>query len=153
MAADDIKGTIEKIEALAHEPGFIYTLALILMRDLFLDPEEAADIDWHDRLSFQEITFLVGLLVKRPITLDTPTPKDLMERFESVYVLFEELHKECGKRVVAKPAHDLQHASSNESAEDKYRRVLGEITWPSGITQKLSRLRADQLLRLDEPAR
>ena len=31
-----LKSVVEKIEALTREPGFIYTLALILMRDVFL---------------------------------------------------------------------------------------------------------------------
>jgi len=35
---DDLSDTIRKIEELTTEPGFIYTLAFILLRDLFLDP-------------------------------------------------------------------------------------------------------------------
>ena len=54
---DDLKEVIAKLEFLTQERGFIYTLAFILMRDMFLDPSKAADIDWSDHLSFQELTF------------------------------------------------------------------------------------------------
>jgi hypothetical protein len=55
-----VKTVIGKNEAVTREPGFIYTLALMILRDLFFSPENAADINWHSHLNFQEITFLAG---------------------------------------------------------------------------------------------
>jgi hypothetical protein len=94
----DLKDIVDRIEALSREPGFIYTLALILMRDLFLDPREAADINWHEHLSFQEITFLVGLFIKRDIDFTIPSESESAARFERVYELFLELHQIHGER-------------------------------------------------------
>ena len=33
--ASDLKGAIARIQALVQEPGYIYTMTLILLRDLF----------------------------------------------------------------------------------------------------------------------
>ena len=77
---------VERIEALTKEPGFIYTLALILTRDLFYSPEDAADIDWHEHLNLQELTFLVGLFAKREIDFTMPTEEASAERFERVHL-------------------------------------------------------------------
>ena len=60
---------IEELEHLAQEPGYIYSLAFIVRHDLFLNAEQAADVNWRERLSFQELSFVLGLLVKRDIDL------------------------------------------------------------------------------------
>jgi hypothetical protein len=83
-----------------HQPGFIYTLALILARDLFYSPEDAADIDWHEHLNVQELTFLVGLFVKREIDFTMTTEEASAEHFERIYQLFLELHKKHGEQFV-----------------------------------------------------
>ncbi len=80
------------LEALAHEDAFIYSLATIAWNDLFFDLAEAADINWREQLSFQEITFLAGLMVKHPLRLQKPTAEDLQRQITRAYVLFEELH-------------------------------------------------------------
>lgn len=64
----------------------------MLRHDLFLDPAEVADIDWGTRLSFQEFTFLTGLLVKRDLSLSHPSPDQMSSQIERTYKLFEELH-------------------------------------------------------------
>ncbi len=84
---------IADIEALTQEPGFLYSLALILRRDLFLDPEEVADIDWRSRLSFQEVSFLAGLMAKHRIDTEAlPTEEAFGDHGKRLYGLFEELH-------------------------------------------------------------
>jgi len=73
VAEVDKATIVQKIEDITKEKGFIYSLAIILLHSFFLDPEEAADIDWHSKLSFQEISFLTGLMVKNSISLELPT--------------------------------------------------------------------------------
>lgn len=123
---DDLKDTISKIEALTAEPGFIYTLAFILVRDLFLDPAKLADIDWHDHLSTQELTFLIGLLVKRPINLEIPSEGDSARRFEEVYRLFLELHEKHSHRFFEKLDTEMKHPTPDESMDDNYRRIFAD---------------------------
>ncbi|HKI00101.1 MAG TPA: SEC-C domain-containing protein [Candidatus Sulfotelmatobacter sp.] len=88
-----VKTIIDKIEAVTRQAGFIYTFALILLRDLFFSPEDAVDINWHEHLNFQELTFLAGLVVKAEIDLSIPNEADSAAWFEEIYRLFDELHK------------------------------------------------------------
>ncbi len=120
-----LKETVLKIEALTQEPGFVYTLAFILMRDMFLDPNEVADINWYEHLSFQELTFLVGLLVKHEINFDIPTAEKSHEQFKQVYNLFKELHNKHTERIVDKFSKPTTSEMSVEEAEEDYRKVFG----------------------------
>jgi hypothetical protein len=85
--------TIAALEALVREPGFLYTYAWIIRHDLYLDPAEAVEVDWRTRLSFQELSFLGGLLVKAPVqTEPIPTAAVVADQAERTYQLFAELH-------------------------------------------------------------
>jgi len=88
----DQKDIVKKIEEITKEKGFIYSLAIILLQSFFHDPEEAADIDWRSKLSFQEISFLTGLMVKNNIFLELPTEASCRSHIEKVSQLFQELH-------------------------------------------------------------
>jgi hypothetical protein len=84
---------VKAIEDLAQERGFVYTLGTILCRDFFLDPSKADTVNWRDHLSFQEISFLVGLMVKAPIDRKVlPSYEDFDRQLEGSYKLFQELH-------------------------------------------------------------
>ena len=61
------KQVIEDIERIARRPGFIHIFVLLCRRDLFLEPGEAADKNWRESLSYQELGFLAGLMVKPPL--------------------------------------------------------------------------------------
>ena len=60
---------IEKLESLTKEEGFLYSLSILLVKDFFLNPEEYIDVKWKEKLSFQEASFLIGLMVKHKIDL------------------------------------------------------------------------------------
>lgn len=92
VAEVDKTSIVQKIEDITKEKGFIYSLAIILLQSFFHDPEEAADIDWHSKLSFQEISFLTGLMVKNSISIELPTEADCRSHIERVNQLFQELH-------------------------------------------------------------
>jgi hypothetical protein len=124
-----LKTIVEKIEALTREPGFIYTLALILMRDLFLTPEDIADINPREHLNIQEITFLVGLLVKTGVDVTLPTENESSRRFEITYQLFEELHRKYHEPFLEQIAGNIKNGLRSEMREENYRRVFG-----SGLT-------------------
>lgn len=84
---------IKRLEEIASKPGFIYTLAMMLRQDLFLDPADSADINWRDKISYQEFTLLIGLMVKHKIDMTLPTEVQSRSDNNEVYGLFEELHK------------------------------------------------------------
>ena len=136
--ASDLKRTIVSIEALVQEPGYIYTMTLILLRDLFFTPEESADINWQDHLNFQELTLLAGLLVKHPIDFTMPSEEESAKRMERTYELFLELHQKHAQRFMKRLEDHLGRKDSQESMEEGYRRMFGagemmtEPMWYSG---------------------
>lgn len=85
---------IHALENLTQEPGFVYSLSIMICHDLFLDPEKSADINWHDRLSFQELSFLVGLMVKHQIDISVfPSEHTSKEQIAQTNNLFQKLHE------------------------------------------------------------
>jgi SEC-C motif-containing protein len=116
---------IGQIEAITRKPGFIYTLAIILLRDLFYAPDDAADRNWNEHLNFQELTLLVGLLVKGSIDITVPTEEESANRFEDVYRLFDQLHKESHKYFLGELEAHIKSGKQFEKPEENYRRVMG----------------------------
>lgn len=131
MEASDghcLKAITNRIEALTREPGYIYTLALILLRDLFVLPEQIADINPREHLNFQEITFLVGLVVKHPIDFTVLTEDESSKRFDLTYRLFEELHRKHHKPFLEQLASHVKNGRGVETPEENYRRIFGAGT-------------------------
>ena len=134
----DLQGAIAKIEALLQEPGYIYSMTLILLRDLFFTPEESADINWQDHLNFQELTLLAGLLVKHPIDFTIPSEEESAKRMERTYELFLELHQKHAQRFMKRLEDHIDQKGSQKSMEERYRLMFGagemmtEPMWYSG---------------------
>jgi hypothetical protein len=123
--AQKVRAIIDRVESLTREPGFIYTLALILLRDLFMTPEDIADINPHEHLHFQEITFLTGLLVKNRIDFTLPLEADSARQFADVYRLFLELHGKYHEPLIEELGNLAQHGLGTETREENYKRVFG----------------------------
>ena len=123
----DNKNTIiEALEQLTREPGFVYTLAIVVRRDFFLDPSDAADLDWHNRLSFQEVSLLVGLMVKTGIDLSvTPTEQQALEQTTKVYELFEQLHQAHYRPFFDALKRDVGKEFKVAEAESSHRDLFG----------------------------
>jgi len=84
---------ISSLEDLSQEPGFLYTLAILLRIDLFLHPEDSDVVDWSLSLSFQEFTLLIGLMVKHDIQVDiVPTRKQSEDQLKRTEELLQQLH-------------------------------------------------------------
>jgi hypothetical protein len=124
-----MKTTIDKIEAVTRQAGFIYTFALILLRDLFFSPEDAADINWHEHLNFQELTFLAGLVVKAEIDLGIPNEADSAVWFEEIYRLFDELHKKHHEHFLEQIKIRLEEGTyPAKNPDEDYRNTFGSGT-------------------------
>ena len=83
---------IQDIEDIASQPGFMYSLAFLCYRDLFVDPEEAASRNWHESLSYQELGLLCGLLVKHTLQLVHASEHTVEYQIKKIDELFQELH-------------------------------------------------------------
>ena len=85
---------IEDLERLSQEDGFIYTFCHLVLRALWMSPDEIADIDWKQRLNVQELSFLLGLMVKHPLSLTTvPSEETANQQAVVAFSLLEELHR------------------------------------------------------------
>lgn len=121
----NMKTTIDKIEAVTRQAGFIYTFALILLRDLFFSPEDAADINWHEHLNFQELTFLAGLVVKAEIDLSIPKEADSAAWFEEIYRLFDQLHTEHHEHFFEQLKIRVKEGIYPTNPDEDYRNTFG----------------------------
>jgi hypothetical protein len=120
---------IKALESLTQEPGFIYSLAMILCNDLFLDASEAADIDWRERISFQEASFLLGLMVKYPIDISNIPKEDASrEQTAKVYELFKQLQVAHNAPMFEK----LDKAFNKEEAPKSELEVAADDFWSRG---------------------
>ncbi len=123
-----MKTITNRIEALTRDPSYIYTLALILLRDLFVLPEQIADINPREHLNIQEITFLIGLVIKHPIDFTIPTEGESSKRFELTYRLFEELHKKHHEPFLEQLEILVKNGRGTETPKENYRRIFGAGT-------------------------
>ena len=81
------------LDRLSKEDGFIYTFCYMVLRALWMSPEEIANIDWNQRLNVQELSFLLGLMIKRPLSLTAPPSEETANKqAATASVLLEELH-------------------------------------------------------------
>lgn len=110
---------IAELEKLATEPGFIYSFCTLLL-ELFLHPHEAADIDWHKRLSFQELSFLGGLMIKQKINLQIPEEEIFKARIDKVHELFHELHVAFSKPFFNQLIRYMRKDSSREEVKSAF---------------------------------
>ena len=84
------------LELLSHEPGFIYTFCVMVSQALWMTTDEVAEIDWHQRPNHQELSLLLGLLVKHPIDVaEVPSFEAVRGRTHRATELLDELHLSC----------------------------------------------------------
>ena len=96
------------LEGLSHEPGFIYTFCVMVAHALWMSTEEVAEVDWHQRPNHQELSLILGLLVKRPIDLDdVPSEQVVGDQAYRATELLEELHFSCVYPNTTQSGHGL----------------------------------------------
>ena len=92
-----VSEVLTELGRLAHEPGFVYTLAHAAARDTFigLGPLRSP----YERLSVRELTLAAGLLSMQAFSAgDIPDEKTLTAQIKQFYPLLQKLHD-----VVAQP--------------------------------------------------
>ncbi len=117
---------IRALEQLTQESGFIFTLSLILWRDLFHSPNQAADIDWTQSLNVQELSFLCGLMVRRqcPPT-EIPSEETYKDQAAKVDNLFKKLHLALSTPFINALKTHASQKPSKEQPEIAYHELLG----------------------------
>ena len=86
-------GIFADLEQLAQESGFVYSFCLMVARCLWMSTDDVAEIDWTERPNQEELSLLLGLLVKHPIRLDViPSEGTILEQAQRATELLQELH-------------------------------------------------------------
>lgn len=84
---------ISDIKALIRQPGYIYSLCLILFEDFHMSLEKLGTINHRERISVKEAAFILGYLVQNEIDCTYPESiKSLIRNKKLTYILLRELH-------------------------------------------------------------
>ena len=116
---------LAELDRLCQVPGFIYTFCLMTAWATWMSTEDVAKIDWHQRPNNQELGLLLGILVKRPLTLDQfPTEEVFQLQSNEACDLLDELHRSFAfppliDRSKA-PGDGIDHANHMATAYDDW---------------------------------
>lgn len=84
---------IHEIKTLVRQPGYVYSLCLILFEDFHIHLEALGTTNYRERMSVKEAAFILGLLVKNEIDLTHPKSIEcLLKNKRLTYELLDELH-------------------------------------------------------------
>lgn len=90
----DLETILKEINTLVYQPGYVYALFMIVIHDLFLPIDKYIEVNWWERLTYQEVSFLFGILTKKPLDLLTyPEPKQTELYVSQTNKLLDILHK------------------------------------------------------------
>ncbi|WP_303918431.1 SEC-C domain-containing protein [Draconibacterium sediminis] len=99
----DSKDIINDLKQLVNSKGYIYALCLIIMDDFHFNVEKMHEINNWTRLNKNEVSLLVGLMLKDNISLEKPnSPSELTDLKKKTYQLMDELHSSTMKPMANK---------------------------------------------------
>ena len=105
------------LERLTREEGFLYTFCALVANSLFFPATEAAEIDWHERLNTQELSYLLGLMVKNPINEEhLPTLHDYQRQFDSARRLMAELQETYFSNAISRIINNTMQTTMPDEA-------------------------------------
>jgi len=120
MEIRDSKDIVKELKELVRSDGYIYTLCLIIMDDFHFEVEKMHEVNYWDRLNKNEVSLLLGLLIKDPISLAHPkSPFDLIDLKKRTYSLLEELHKSTNKPMIEKFKHIINNQENATKSSKK----------------------------------
>lgn len=122
---------VDDLERLTKQDGFVYAFCFLVFENLWLSPDEIADVDWYARPNSEELSFLLGLFVKHPIRLTLPhSPQSVRVQMESACQLLEELHTSYVASFphLADMASDSRQWAANADRHLRGRQDSGEPT-------------------------
>ena len=112
------KDLLTDLDRLTQQPGFIYTACVMVAQALWMSPDEVADLNWYERPNRQELSLLLGFLVKHKLRLDEFPSEDEFEKQKAIAIdLLNELHRAC-----AFPP--LPEAEATDSDQDQSRKII-----------------------------
>ena len=120
MEIRDSEDIFVELKELVNSKGYIYALCLIIMDDFHFNVEEMHEINYWVRLSKNEVSLLLGLLIQNPISLEKPDqPFDLLELKKKTYFLMEELHSSTNKPIIEKFKNFIDNQTSDYKSDKR----------------------------------
>lgn len=84
---------ISDLITLIKQPGYIYSLCLVLFEDFHISLEKLGTVNYRERLSVKEAAFILGYLTQNKIDCTYPeSVESLIQNKELTYKLLRELH-------------------------------------------------------------
>jgi hypothetical protein len=109
-----------EIAELVAKPGYIYAYAAMVRNDNFIELDNVAEIDWSERLSYQEFSFLAGYLVKTKIDFSDIDEETALEYINSTYRLMSEMHMSHAMEMVTSVFDKLPSGTDPDVAFKQY---------------------------------
>jgi len=125
---------LKALEDLASTPGYMHVLSEIASRDLFFDGREAATVNWRERITYQELSLMVGLALKSaPLSYDELPEDKIEEAIKVTRSALEELHMSYTAKyfetmsAIYKADGGLEAAQemSDEEKDKRFRQIFG----------------------------
>ena len=136
LSAEEPRSTqhiIADLENLCNEEGFVYTFSFIVFTALWIPINKLAKINWHGRPNHQELSFLLGLMVKSPLNITPPKSEDtIRSQNNRVHNLLEELHRALSftqprNTEPSDPIVSIPQNATNEGSQSRIARGEGMI--------------------------
>lgn len=125
---DDVesKEILKKLEELARSPGFLYVIAWLTHQDMFYAPEEAAEINWRERVTESELELLSGYMIKSSsLSESIPTVDEIKKTISEVRDLLDKLHGIQSMKLINKfPESIAAVQEMTETETEEFRRQL-----------------------------
>lgn len=128
MTDDESKAILSELEEISKTPGFIYVLSRLTRLDMFYAPDEAASVNWGDRLLQNEFDLITGYMVKEDIDFSAkPTQKEADGIIAKIKTLLEDLHTVQGKKFTQSLPSNLDDIQSmdKDEFEDLTKKIFG----------------------------
>jgi len=122
------------LEVLAGTRGYMRVLAEITSRNLFFGVQEVATVNWRERITYQELTLLVGLALKStPLSYDELAKKELDELVNKTRELLEELHwsystqfyEVMNQMATQENGGEAASSMSDDEKDERFRKLFG----------------------------
>lgn len=84
---------VYEIKALVAEPGYMFSIFMLMFHDFFYAPDEVLEVNWRERILFSEAAYLLHFLIRNGFNDKiTPSHEIVSSQITRTYDLLEELH-------------------------------------------------------------
>lgn len=121
-----IEAIIDDIQTLVQIKGYVYILGELASRDLFFTAKNASKVNWCARVSFQELNFLVGLMLKQEVETGSFDDLPLEATISKTRELLEELHGFYNQAIADEMVKHIKDLERNPDMTDAQKDAISK---------------------------